>query len=194
MSDIAQPDPVQRLSMVRVQSESPEVLVADEPIVKVCGEDLELLKSRSLANERKRIRLCAHFSVDDKLHEMLIVHTKDAYVRPHKHLNKSESVHVIEGLVDIVIFDDSGEVGDVISMGDLSSGHPFFYRMQKAFFHTLLIRSDILVFHETTNGPFKREETQFSSWAPEEADVEARIAFIELVEQKIRQFFSNSQE
>ena len=40
-------------------------------------------------------------------------------------------------------------------------------------FHTLIIRSDILVFHETTEGPFDRNETVFARWAPEDGDVES---------------------
>ena len=74
---------------------------------------------------RSRIRLCAHPDVNDTLHEMLIVHEKGTYVRPHKHLNKTESVHIIEGSVDVVIFDDDGNITDVIQMGDYKSGRNF---------------------------------------------------------------------
>ena len=57
------------------------------------------------------MRLCAHPAVDDRLHEMVIAMARETYVRPHKHVNKSESVHVIEGLADAVLFDDAGNVG-----------------------------------------------------------------------------------
>src|SRR5687768_8037033 len=87
-----------------------EVLIAATPIVTVSPADIEALKALALQNPRKRIRICTHKDTADPLHEMLIVHTRDTYVRPHKHLNKSESFHVIEGTVDVVIFNESGDV------------------------------------------------------------------------------------
>ena len=113
---------------------NPEVLVADEPIVQVSRADVEFLKASAAQNERKRIRLCTHPDVDDRLHEMLIVHTKEAYVRPHKHLNKTESVHIIEGLVDVIVLDDAGNIVQVIRMGDYASGHLFYYRMSGPYY------------------------------------------------------------
>jgi cupin fold WbuC family metalloprotein len=133
-------------------------------------KDLVLLAGQ---NTRKRVRLCAHPDSDDKLHEMLIIHEKDCYVRPHKHPGKSESVHIIQGKVDIILFDESGKLTEVIKMGEYSSGLNFFFRMDKPVFHTLIIRSDILVFHETTNGPFNRKETVFAPWSPENNDIAA---------------------
>ena len=56
-------------------------------------------------------------------------------------------------------------------------GRPFYYRMSKPFFHTLLIRSDILVVHEITNGPFQKGETVFAPFAPDEADALAVSRF-----------------
>jgi hypothetical protein len=53
-------------------------------------------------------------------------------------------------------------------------------------FHTLLIRSDVLVFHETTDGPFDRRDTAFAPWSPEDRDVEAANAFMSGLHDKIR--------
>ena len=175
---------------MRAKTLNPEVLVAEEPIVQVSRADVEFLKASAAQNERKRIRLCTHPDVDDRLHEMLIVHAKEAYVRPHKHLNKTESVHIIEGLVDVIVFDDVGNIIEVIRMGDYASGHRFYYRMSGPYYHTLLIRSDVLVFHETTNGPFRREDTVFAPWAPDEADLAARKAFMEQVARTAARFTS----
>jgi cupin fold WbuC family metalloprotein len=156
-----------------------EVLEAKDPIVTVSYADIEFLKISAAQNERKRIRLCTHRGVNNLLHEMLIVHEKGIYVRPHKHLLKSESVHIIEGLVDVIVFDDIGNVSDVISMGDYSSRLKFYYRMPDPYYHTLLIRSDVLVFHEVTNGPFKKEDTIFAPWSPDENNIFALKGFIE---------------
>jgi cupin fold WbuC family metalloprotein len=157
-------------AVVRAKAESAEVRYATDAIVLVDAADVARLKREAEENARRRIRLCAHHSVESGLHEMLIVHTRETYVRPHKHLGKSESFHVIEGDVDVVIFDDEGGVTDVIPMGAFASGRPFFYRIAEPLFHTLLIRSDVLVFHETTGGPFRRDDTVFAPWAPDDGD------------------------
>jgi cupin fold WbuC family metalloprotein len=165
-------------AVVRAKSESAEVRYATDGIVLVDAADVARLKQEAGENARRRIRLCAHYSVDNPLHEMFIVHARDTYVRPHKHLGKSESFHVIEGDVDVVIFDDEGGVTDCIPMGAFASGRPFFYRVAEPLFHTLLIRSDILVFHETTGGPFRRDDTVFAPWAPEDGDAAAVTRFL----------------
>ncbi|MBK8759916.1 MAG: WbuC family cupin fold metalloprotein [Sulfuritalea sp.] len=157
---------------------SPEVLYTETAITTTDRSDIDLFKQLSSRNPRKRIRLCAHGAPDDRLHEMLIVHERNAYVRPHKHPGKSESTHIIEGLVDVVIFDDEGRIGGVIRMGDYASGRTFYYRMAVPVFHTLIIRSDVLVFHETTNGPFDRSDTVFAPWAPDDGDVDSVSTFM----------------
>ena len=148
-----------------------EVLYVDEDVAKISITDIEALKQKALANDRRRIRLCFHKDVNDPLHEMLIIHTKDTYVRPHKHFNKSESLYVVEGRADVVIFDEQGNVTQVISAGEYSSGRKFYYRMATAHYHTLIIHSDFLVFYETTQGPFLKSDTFFASWSPEEGDI-----------------------
>ena len=170
---------------MQVKKNNEEVLYSDEKITQVTAEDIAYLKEQALKNERKRIRLCAHRDVHDSLHEMLIVHAQDTYVRPHRHLNKSESFHVIEGVVDVVIYEENGSIKEVISLGDYASGRCFFYRINDPFYHTLLIRSDFVVFHETTNGPFNREETEFAPWSPQETHTDAVRKFMEQLSQAV---------
>jgi cupin fold WbuC family metalloprotein len=156
---------------------SEEVLQAKGPLVEISRQDIQRLKQQSLATPRQRIRICAHPDVADPLHEMLIVHARGAYVRPHKHLNKSESVHIIEGEVDVVFFDDSGTLTQVVRLAEYGGGRKFYYRVGGPFYHTFLITSEFLVFHEVTNGPFRREDTVFAPWGPEESDPAACLAF-----------------
>lgn len=148
-----------------------EVYYCDDRVVKVSQNDIKDFQKKALANERERVRLCSHRGTNDTLHEMLIVHTKGTYIRPHKHSNKSESFHVIEGMGDVVIYDDAGEIQHIVEMGDYLSGKCFYYRISDPLYHTLRIHSDFFIFHETTNGPFKREDTVFAPWSPEEKDI-----------------------
>lgn len=175
---------------LRVREVNDEVLFGEDRVIKVARADIEYLKERAQRNPRKRIRLCAHRDLEDKLHEMLIVHVKDTYVRPHKHLTKSESFHVIEGSVDVIIFDEVGNVVDVIPMGDYSSGRRFYYRISEPCYHTLRIISDYLVFHETANGPFNRADTVFPPWAPEHDESGAGKEFIMHLAETIDHFIA----
>lgn len=173
------------MSALRTRAESAEVLIADGPIVPISTDDVAELKRAALANPRQRIRVCTHPDTADPLHEMVIVHTRDAYVRPHKHVGKSESMHVLEGEADAVFFDDDGDVTDVVPLAPYGGRGRFYFRVGAPLFHTLLIRSDCFVFHEVTNGPFRREDTVFASWAPEEDDEDARVRFADELDARV---------
>jgi cupin fold WbuC family metalloprotein len=151
---------------IAVRKESDEVLYTDEDVVLVNEMDLAELKQLSLLNPRRRIRLCAHRSPSADLHEMFIIHTHETYVRPHRHFGKAESFSIIEGEVDVVLFHDDGRIRQLIQMGSMGSGLPFYYRLSDPIYHTLVIRSRFLVFHEVTSGPFKREQTEYAAWSP----------------------------
>lgn len=168
------------------KQQNAEVFYCKTKTAVVNQSDVEHFKALASHNQRKRVRLCTHFSHDELLHEMLIVHERSAYVRPHKHPGKSESVHIIEGLVDVVQFDDEGHIESVISMGDYASGKTFYYRLAIPTFHTLIIRSEVLVFHETTNGPFDRNDTVFAPWAPDDVDVKSVFDFMSDLEKRLR--------
>ena len=103
---------------------------------------------------------------------MLIIHPQDAYVRPHKHVNKNESMLVLHGDVDYIVFTDAGDVLERTEMSDLQSGKVFYHSTRKSIFHTLLIKSQWLVFLEITQGPFNREDTVFADWSPVETELE----------------------
>ncbi len=49
--------------------------------------------------------------------------------------------------------------------------------MSQPFFHTLIIRSDVLIVHEITNGPFRPQGTIFADFAPEDSDAEKAAAY-----------------
>src|SRR5207237_5887111 len=101
---------------------TPEVFIADSEIVRVSQEDIEFLKQKVKTSPRGRVRLCAHPGNTDLLHEMFIVLCEETYIRPHRHFNKSESFHILEGAADIVLFDEHGHIEEVIPMGDIASG------------------------------------------------------------------------
>jgi cupin fold WbuC family metalloprotein len=173
---------------MRARQTGVEVFYATDRVPRVTGADLADLTREAARTPRQRSRLCTHRDVADALHEMFIVHPRGAYVRPHKHLNKAESMSVLDGEVDLVLFEEDGRIAEVISMGNATSGRAFHYRMNDAIFHTLLIRSEWLVFHEVTSGPFRREDTVFAPWAPDDADTAAVNTFVAAIEERAAAF------
>ena len=109
-------------------------------------------------------RICAHNNQNDRLHEMVIVLKDSHYVPPHKHINKSESFHVIEGILGVIIFTDSGEINKTIIL-DTEKGSVF-YRLSDELYHMVISLTPYTVFHEITDGPFKQNDSKLPLWAP----------------------------
>lgn len=156
--------------------------VGDFAVVGV--EDLAFLKEQAIRNARKRCRLCTHAGPEDMIHEMFIVFHRDAYVRPHKHIGKAESLEVLEGAVDIVFYDNDGKIVREVGLGTRESGADFYCHVAGNFFHTLRIRSEFISFKEVACGPFRREDTAFADWSPEDKDTEGVSEFIRILRQK----------
>lgn len=170
---------------MKIKKFTEEVFYTCEKITTIDFETIRFLKNKATRNIRKRSRLCCHMDIEDSLHEMLIVHASDVYVRPHKHKNKIESFHIIEGDLDVIIFDEKGDIHKIITMGTSNSGKVFYYRLSDFFFHTVVPVSDNVVFHEITNGPFDRNDTIFAPWSPDETDFGQQAIFLENLKHSI---------
>lgn len=166
------------MSETKTKTLSHEVLAVVGGVVRVGASDMREIMRRAIRSSRKRARLCTHPDASDPLHEMLICLAADTYVRPHRHAGKSESFHIIDGELDVVLFGDDGRIRDVVHLAPYRHGTTFFYRLMEPCFHTVLVKTPQVLFHETTNGPFNPAETEFASWAPAEGDpdVEAYLA------------------
>lgn len=142
------------------------VFATDDRVVTVNCDTIRQLADAARSEPLKRTRLCAHADPRNPLHEMVIVLARGTYVRPHRHREKSESFHVIEGTCDLVLFSDTGQIDRVITLGPYETGAVFFYRLSDPVYHTVLVKSELFIMHETTNGPFRAGEAEFASWAP----------------------------
>jgi cupin fold WbuC family metalloprotein len=137
---------------------------------------IELLKLKAKNSEEGKARLCLHKDFEDPLQEMVIVHTKYAYIRPHKHEKKDESISVIEGRCLLVFFDEEGRVKYRFI---LTGKRNIVCRIEKNTWHSMVILSDYIVFHEVVSGPFMgKGDSIFPRWAPSKDDKLAIRAFI----------------
>lgn len=139
----------------------------------VCADDaaLALLKASVGQTPQGRARICAHPDPGARQQDMLIAVRRGSYVRPHRHKGRSETLTVLEGRGTAFVLTDAGTVEARFPLVPVGQGGVFFYRMPAGRLHTLIVESDLLVFLESTIGPFDPATTDFADWAP--ADPEA---------------------
>jgi len=131
------------------------------------GKDwIDRLKASARLEPLRRARLNLHHGDNDAVHEMLIALCGDTLVPPHRHPGKSESFHVIEGEILVVVFDDGGSIVRRFHLGPIGSGRDFIYRQATPVWHAVVPLSEFVVVHETTKGPFVKAECELPPWAP----------------------------
>lgn len=167
---------------------SPEIFLANQPIANIGCDEIEFLKREVVNSPKGRVRINMHQNRDDLLHEMFIAIKSGSYIRPHRHRNKSESFHVVFGIVDVVIFDEIGNITNIIKLAANDPSRPFYYRLSDALYHTLLIYSDILVVHEITNGPFKEVDADYATFSPIDTNSAACGMYMQEIKRKVDSF------
>ena len=129
------------------------------------SSDIFLLKEEVIANLKeiasnhplKRSRVCIHESLENKVHEMIIVAHKEGVIAPHKHPNdKPESYHVLEGELKVLIFDKDGNEVDEFILSHKS--HPKMYRIRGGIWHQPIPITEWVVYHEVATGPFDKNQ------------------------------------
>lgn len=146
------------------------VHVNHDPVAVVDNAWVERLKAAAQAAPLRRARLNLHNCPDAPLHEMIIAFCQDSVIAPHRHHGKTESFHVIEGRLSVVLFDDVGNMDRVIQLGPPGCGLPFYYHLSQPLWHTVIPTTSFVVIHETTNGPFIPKESQNAPWLPQDQD------------------------
>lgn len=129
----------------------------------------------------QRSRICIHEGDNSPVHEMFILLKNGGYVRPHKHLKKSESQYIMSGKVTLILFEESGSIKQRISLGDFSSNSPFYYRMPPGQYHSILVESEQVLIHEVIAGPIDSSDTVFAPWAPSSNENNIGLAFLEKI-------------
>lgn len=170
-----------------IQQIAPDVFASRGPRAAASGDLIPFLKEHATASARMRARWCAHPSTDSAVHEMVIALANGAYIPPHRHPGRSESIHVLEGTGALVFFDDSGTPQNAIPLVPPSGQGIFFHRIDEPIFHTVLVFSQHLVFHETIQGPFIKRAPERVPWAPSEDDADGIRAWLRGLHQFCRE-------
>jgi len=162
---------------------APGVFVVKDVIAKPNLAIVDGLKSHANENPQQKSRLLLHQNIKDSLHQMLIVHSKGQYIRPHINTVSAKSWQVVEGKLALLYFSDSGELIDHVFMSSITDGDAFMVRLSESFFHTLIPITNKTVIVETILGPFTG--TTYASWAPIEEDTNAADSYVKHYCQKI---------
>tara|TARA_B100000787_G_C16190869_1_gene297412 strand:+ start:645 stop:1712 length:1068 start_codon:yes stop_codon:yes gene_type:complete len=149
---------------------SPEAYQAEGHPINLGSSDFNFLKTAIKKSSRNRSRICTHHNTDEKLHEMFVIYGRETYVRPNRHFGKDESVFVLEGACDVYFFDLDGHVTNVVELDTSNSENPYFCRIPKEIYHTVVIKSNQVVLFEATSGPFEPADTYYANWSPKEGD------------------------
>jgi cupin fold WbuC family metalloprotein len=145
-----------------------KVIFSKSKVISINPEVIKRLKRQANKSLDGKARLCLHGDLDSSLQEMVIVHSRNVYVKPHKHTRKDESISIIEGRCFLVIFDKKGNIKKKVLLGQKPQDDNFICRISKDVWHSMVILSDFIVFHEVSSGPFTgKDDSIFPSWAPE---------------------------
>ncbi|EHR8150101.1 WbuC family cupin fold metalloprotein [Escherichia coli] len=128
-------------------------------------EQLNELSNLASNNPRLRAHLNLHKSYQDKIQRILISLKRGTYIPPHYHKydHQWEYFQVIEGIVDLYIFNNSGTVLDIINLGDVNGA--LFAQIEPYTIHTLVCRSPYASVIEIKEGPFVEAEAKIvPSW------------------------------
>ena len=142
------------------------------------AHDWGALLQQAKKNNISRARVCTHMDNLSAVQEMLIAFMKDSYVRPHRHLHKSESFHVIEGELSVIFFDENGKETDRVALSASDPEKPFYFRGERENWHTVLIESEYAFIHETTTGPYEHDDRLLAPWAPAEGESHQILEFL----------------
>lgn len=121
---------------------------------------------------RRRTHHNVHESPDDLVQRYVIAAREDSYFRPHRHPIRWEFAIVIQGLFDVIVFDDDGRVTQRVALGPGADTVGF--ELPPRIWHSWVPMTDDAVFAEVKQGPYDpKTAAEFAPWSPAEGTPEA---------------------
>lgn len=128
---------------------------------KLSKQQIILFKELSIINNQGVTRICLHQSDSSSLHEMIMVHTKPAKIGPLKQDKASISYHIIDGSIEVKIYDELENIKKLYTLKNLSFSDDELnsIRIKPNDYRTVSSLSNYAIFLEITNGPFEDNDT-----------------------------------
>lgn len=135
---------------------------------------LDDLSTRAQASDRGRLNLNFHQDFAEACQRLLNAVEPHSYIRPHRHLTppKPETFVALRGRFAILVFDDAGEIVEVVAIGE--DEEAIGVDLPGGVWHCVLSLEPGSVFFETKPGPYvPLSDKDWAPWAPPEGDAQA---------------------
>ena len=138
---------------------SDEVYYSTSDLCQLETKDIKKLIFRTKKKGLEKFRICFHKNTKDKIHQMLIYHSKNYVCKPHKN-NYPETTIILEGKMDLIFYDKFKKIKKIVKMGDYKTKKKFFCLIKKNEFASVKINSKYVIFFEITGGPFIKDKVK----------------------------------
>ena len=135
---------------------------------------LDSLSRAARDSARRRLNLNLHEQDSDPCQRLFNALEPNTYVRPHRHLDpsKTECFVAVRGRMALIVFNDAGDVRQVVPFGDGSD--TIAVDLSADCWHSLISLAPGSIFFEVKTGPYDPlTDKHFASWAPEEGSPQA---------------------
>ena len=144
------------------------------------SEYLDELTQAAEQSSRQRQHKNIHQHYNEPCQRLFNAIGINSYIRPHRHSidPKDECLIAVRGLMSLVVFDDIGQVLQVVQFGvqtnaaktPMSVG----VNLPDGPWHTVISEDSCSILFEAKSGPFNPEQAkEWATWAPEEGTPEA---------------------
>jgi cupin fold WbuC family metalloprotein len=138
---------------------------------------LNELDRKAQASPRLRTNHNLHEGNEAAIQRLAVKLRRGTYIRPHRHPARWELGLVIQGRMDLVLFDDQGRLMERITMTPMRG--TLGVELPVAQWHSYVCVSDAATFFEVKEGPYDpKTSSEFAAWAPPEGDAQAQ-AYLE---------------
>lgn len=138
----------------------------------ITSQNLHELTNKAKQVERLRAHLNVHESLDASVQRLFIATEPDTYMRPHRHpqAHKWEFFIVLEGEIDLLIFDDDGLL---IQRTKMSESATRAVEIPPNTWHAYVCQRSSTIALEIKQGVYiPTPEEDFAPWSPAEGAVE----------------------
>ena len=151
------------------------------------SEFLDALTQESIQSNRQRQHKNIHQHYNDSCQRLFNAIGVASYIRPHRHLidPKDECLIAVRGLMSLVVFDDIGQLQQVIRFGaqtnEAQQAISIGVNLPAGVWHTVIAEVPGSILFEVKLGPFNPEQAkEYATWAPAENTPDAVEYLMEL--------------
>lgn len=138
---------------------------------RITGDLLAELDRKAQASPRLRTNHNLHEGPQAAIQRLAIKLRRGTYIRPHRHPQRWELGLVLQGRMELVLFDDGGALAERVTMTPIQG--TLALELPAGIWHSYVCVSDAATFFEVKEGPYDPALSEFAPWAPAEGDAGA---------------------